>query len=65
MKPKSLTSALQSGSFICKSIYAKGSKKIRVSIQKRHHESDKPDFFDYWIDRDYFKRVFPNLYDKN
>ncbi len=65
MKPKSLTSALQSGSFICKSIYAKGSKKIRVTIERRYHLADQGYFFQYWINRDYFKRVFPGLYERN
>ena len=65
MKPKSLTNALRSGSFICKGIYAKGSKKIRVSIERRYHLADQGDFFDFWINIDYFKRKFPGLYERN
>lgn len=52
--PRTLKSALEAGSVICK-LYAKYDKKIRVTVQERFHQADRKMFLDFWIDREYSK----------
>lgn len=61
--PRTLKSALEAGYVICK-LYAKHNKKIRVTVKERFHQADRKMFIDFWIDRDYFKRNYPNTYDR-
>ena len=61
--PRTLKSALEAVYVICK-LYAKYDKKIRVTVQERFHQADRKMFLDFWIDREYFKRNYPNTYDR-
>ena len=61
--PRTLKSALEAGYVICK-LYAKYDKKSRVTVQERFHQADRKMFLDFWIDREYFKRNYPNTYDR-
>ena len=61
--PRTLKSALEAGYVICK-LYAKYDKKIRVTVQELFHQADRKMFLDFWIDREYFKRNYPNTYDR-
>lgn len=61
MKKKSLTAKLQSGNWIIHNIYNTGKGKIRVDVKERFGFS----ISSYWIDRNYFKRNFPNLAERN
>lgn len=61
--PRTLKSALEAGYVICK-LYAQYDKKIRVTVQERFHQADRKMFLDFWIDREYFKRNYPNTYDR-
>ena len=61
--PRTLKSALEAGYVICK-LYAKYEKKICVTAKERFHQADRKMFIDFWIDRDYFKRNYPNTYDR-
>ena len=61
--PRTLKSALEAGYVICK-LYAKYDQKIRVTVQERFHQADRKMFLDFWIDREYFKRNYPNTYDR-
>nr|DAI68900.1 MAG TPA: hypothetical protein [Caudoviricetes sp.] len=62
-KPKTLKSALEAGYVIYK-LYAKYENKIRVTVKEQFHQADRKMFIDFWIDRDYFKRNYPNAYDR-
>lgn len=62
-EPRTLKSALEAGYVICK-LYAKYDKKIRVTVKERFHQADRAMFLDFWIDREYFKRNYPNTYDR-
>lgn len=62
-KPRSLTQALSQG-FVIKNIYGKGNKQIRLDMERRFYKPDSLNSFSLWIDRDYFKRNYPNTYDK-
>jgi len=57
-----LTSILENNLFKVVGIYAKYSKSIRVDVKRIHHEADQKDFESYWIDKEYFKRKFPIIY---
>lgn len=63
MTPRTLKSALEQGYVISK-LYAKYDKKIRVTVTERYHKADRKMFIDFWIDREYFKRNYPNTYDR-
>lgn len=59
--PRTLKSAIESGYVICK-LYAKYEKTIRVTVKERFHQADRKMFLDFWIDRKYFERVYPDAY---
>ena len=61
--PRNLKQALENG-YIIKSLYAKESKRIRVDMKERYHIADREMFLQFWIDRDYFKRNYPNIYER-
>lgn len=61
--PRNLKQALESG-YIIKGLYAKHSKKIRVDLEEHFHQSGRKMFLYFWIDRDYFKRNYPNTYER-
>lgn len=63
MKPRNVKQAFEQD-FKVKSIYAKGSKRIRVSFERRFPKPDKCNFVEFWIDRDYFKRNYPETYER-
>ena len=67
--PRTLKSALEAGYVICTEYDAYlmqhgYDKKIRVTVQERFHQADRKMFLDFWIDREYFKRNYPNTYDR-
>jgi len=62
MQPKNVKQAMESSNFTVKSIYSKGSKKIRVDFKPRFNSGKHCSF---WIDRDYFKRNYPKTYNSH
>lgn len=50
--------------YIVDGIYAKYATKIRVTLKERYHQADRKMFLCFWIDRDYFKRTYPNMYNR-
>ena len=63
MKPRNLKNALENG-YIIKSIYGKYNKQIRVDLVERFHKANRKPFLSFWIDRDYFKRTYPDSYER-
>lgn len=64
MKPRNLKQAFEND-YIVKNIYSKYSKKIRVDLQKRFiNTGSKNIFISFWIDRNYFERTYPSIYNK-
>ena len=63
MKPKNVKQAMFNDSWVVKNIYAKGSKQIRVDFERRFATKGK-NFASFWIDRDYFKRMYPKTYNR-
>lgn len=63
MKPKNVKQAMLNDSWIVKNIYAKGSKQIRVDFERRFATKGN-NFVSFWIDRDYFKRMYPKTYNR-
>lgn len=60
---KNVKQAMDSGNYRVKNIYDKGSKKIRVDFEPRYaHSGNK--HCSFWINRDYFKRNYPKIYDR-
>lgn len=62
-KPKNLKQAIENG-YIINKLYAKESKRIRVDLKERYHVSDRQMFLSFWIDKNYFKRNYPNTYER-
>lgn len=62
-KPRNLKQAVENG-YIINKLYAKESKRIRIDLKERYHVSDRQMFLSFWIDRDYFKRTYPNTYER-
>lgn len=62
-KPINLKQAIENG-YIINKLYAKESKRIRVDLKERYHVSDRQMFLSFWIDRNYFKRNYPNTYER-
>lgn len=62
-KPINLKQALENG-YIINKLYTKESKRIRVDLKERYHVSDRQMFLSFWIDIDYFKRNYPNAYER-
>lgn len=62
-KPKNLKQAIENG-YIINKLYAKESKRIRVDLKERYHVSDRQMFLSFWINRNYFKRNYPNTYER-
>lgn len=60
---RTLKSAIENGYVICK-LYAKYNKRIRVTVQEMSHVPDRKMFLDFWINREYFKRNYPNEYER-
>ena len=63
MKPKNVKQAMFNDSWVVKNIYAKGSKQIRVDFERRFATKGN-NFVSFWIDRDYFKRMYPKTYNR-
>lgn len=64
MKPRNLKNALENG-YIVKRIDCKGSKKISVILEQRfYNKRDWPVQLSFWLDREYFKRTYPHLYER-
>lgn len=61
--PRTLKSALEAG-YVIHKLYAKYDKRIRVTVKERFHKEDRKMLIDFWIDREYFKRNYPNTYEK-
>lgn len=62
-KPRNLKQAVENG-YIINKLYAKESKRIRIDLKERYHVSDRQMFLSFWIDRNYFKRNYPNSYER-
>lgn len=62
-KPRNLKQALENG-YIIYRLYEKENKRMRVQLKERFHISDREMFLQFWIDRDYFKRNYPNIYER-
>lgn len=62
MSPRNLKQALEQGYFIFR-LYKKYDKRIRVTVKERFHEAERKLFIDFWIDREYFKRNYPDTYE--
>ncbi len=62
-KPRNLKQALENG-YIIYRLYEKENKRMRVHLKERFHISDREMFLQFWIDRDYFKRNYPNIYER-
>lgn len=60
--PKNVKQAFENGKHRVKKIYSKGSKTIRVDFEPKYPRSDK--HCSFWIDREYFKRNYPKIYDR-
>ena len=63
MIPRNLKQAFEQD-YICTKIYAKGSKRIRVTVRPRFFNQGSK-ILEFWIDRDYFRRNYPNIYENN
>jgi hypothetical protein len=61
-KPRNVKQAFESGYIVTK-IYSKNSSRIRVTMKERFHVADRVMLIDFWIDRDYFKRTYPRVYE--
>ena len=62
-KPKNVKQAMDNDGYVVKNIYSKGSKTIRVDFKPRFANS-KNENCSFWINRDYFKRNYPRIYNK-
>lgn len=62
-KYRSLKQALENG-YIIYRLYEKGNRRMRVHLKERTHIADREMFLQFWIDRDYFKRTYPNTYER-
>lgn len=62
-KPRNLKQALENG-YIIYRLYEKGNKRMKVYLKERFHIADREMFLQFWIDRDYFKRNYPNIYER-
>lgn len=63
MKPRSVKQAFEQD-FIVTKIYAIYEKRIRVTFKRRFHKEEQPDFCEFWIDRKYFERKYPHIYER-
>lgn len=61
--PRNLKQALENGYIIYK-LYAKENKRIRVDLQARFYQPGMKIFLSFWINRNYFKRNYPNTYER-
>lgn len=61
--PRNLKQAIENG-YIINKLYAKESKRMRVHLKERTHIADREMFLSFWINRDYFKRNYPNAYER-
>lgn len=62
-KPKNIKQAMENGSYKVKNIYAKYSKEIRVDFEPRFAGSENR-HCSFWTNRDYFKRNYPETYNR-
>lgn len=62
-KPRNLKQAIENG-YIIYRLYEKGNKRMRVHLKELFHIADRQMFLSFWIDRDYFKRNYPNIYER-
>lgn len=60
--PRNLKQSIENG-YIIYNIYSKGNKRIRIDLKERFHQSDRKPHLSFWINRDYFKRNYPNSYE--
>lgn len=63
MKPKNVKQAMSNDSWMVKNIHEKGNKQIRVDF-KRRFAAKEDNFVSFWIDRNYFERMYPKTYAK-
>lgn len=63
MRPRNLKQALEQN-FIIYKIEAKGNKQIRVDLKSKFPKNGKINFIQHWINRDYFKKTYPNVYER-
>ena len=61
--PRTLKQALEEG-YVISALYAKCDKVIRVTVTERFHQADRKMFLDFWINREYFMRKYPNAYER-
>lgn len=61
--PGNLKQAIENG-YIIYNIYSKGNKRIRIDLKERFHQSDRKPHLSFWINRDYFKRNYPDSYER-
>lgn len=64
MKAKNVKDAMSNDAYKVNKIYSKGSKQIRVDFHPRFANS-KYEICSFWIDREYFRRKYPQTYDRN
>lgn len=62
-KPRNLKQALENG-YIIYRLYEKENKRMRIYLKESTHIADREMFLQFWIDRDYFKRNYPNAYER-
>lgn len=63
-KYRTVKQAMNSDSVKLVKIYAKHNKEIRLDFAPRYANSGAK-FQSFWINRDYFKRNYPNAYNKH
>lgn len=61
---RSVKEAMEGNRYKLKNIAYKFDKKIRVDFERANAYSDDKAVISFWIDRDYFKRNWPNSYDR-
>lgn len=62
MTPRNIKQAFEQN-WIVEKIYAKYEKKIRIDMKRRFPSHYEKNFKSYWIDREYFKRTYPSIYE--
>ena len=63
MKPINIKQAFEMDYIVTK-IYAKESSIIRVTMRPRFFNNSSS-IVEFWINRNYFKRNYPNIYENN
>lgn len=63
MTPRNVKQAFEMDFCVTK-IYAKYSGRIRVTFRRRNHIADEKDFFEFWINENYFARTYSEVYNR-